>query len=358
MAFELEYCPEAQTIMDRYAAWWNCEILDRPIVTVGIRQPPMDLPRKEHATVRDRWFDFEHAIACHDAYYRQWVHVGDALPTYIPNLGPEVAATLFGCELEFSDESSWSKPIASSCREVLEMECNLESPYWQTIRDMVDLSLEAGKGKWVTGYTDLHTNGDLLASLRDPQELCMEMIDDPEGIRLACEHVTNSFASIYDDVWNRIDDYGQPSVTWLHAPAWGKMFVPNCDFNALISKEMFQEAIWPSILREVGHCDRNIFHLDGPTALQHLELILQEPAIEGLQWVYGAGNGPASKWEAVYKMAQDHGKCLQVICEDFDDARRLMKVLRPEGVWFSIGCLALEAEAKAFLDEVSRWADR
>lgn len=358
MAFELEYCPEAQTIMDRYAAWWSGGILDRPIVTLGVTQPPMEMPRKEHDSVRERWFDYEHQIACCEAFYRQCVRVGDALPVFFPNLGPEVAATLFGADLEFSEESSWAKPIASSCREILDIECNLESPYWQTIRGMVDLSLEAGNGKWVTAYTDLHTNGDLLASLRDPQELCIELIDDPEGVRLACEHVTDSFATIYDDIWNRIDAYGQPSVTWIHAPAWGKMFVPNCDFNALISKEMFEEIVWPSIRREIACCDRNIFHLDGPSALKHLDLVLDEPGIEGLQWVYGAGNGPASKWERVYLEAQERGKCLQVICEDFDDARRLMKVLKPEGVWFSIGGLAEEAEARAFLDEVARWGGR
>lgn len=358
MAFELEYCPDAQLIMDRYAAWWKCEILDRPVVTMGVHQPPMEMPQKEHATIRDRWFDYEHSIACHDAYFKQRVSVGDAMPTFLPNLGPEVVATLFGAELEFSDESSWSEPLVSSCRDILNLKCNLDSHYWQTIRNMVDMSLEKGNGKWVTCYSDLHTNGDALASLRDPQDLCIEMIDDMEGVRLACEYVTDSFAALYDDIWNRINAYGQPSVTWLHAPAWGKMFVPNCDFNALISKDMFKEAIWPSIVREVEHCDRSIFHLDGPTALQHLSLVLEEPKIEGLQWVYGAGNGPASKWEKVYLDAQEHGKCLQIICEDFDDARRLMKVLKPEGVWFSIGSSASKEEGLDFLDEVARWGGR
>jgi len=358
MAFELECCPDAQKILDRFAAWWECKILDRPPVTMKVRQPPMDLPRKDYATVRERWFDSEHIVARCDAYYRQWVSVGDTLPVFFPNMGPEVVATLFGSELEFSEDSSWSQPIAASCREVLNLSCNFETPYWQTLRAMVDLSLEAGKGKWVTGYTDLHTNGDLLASLRDPQELCVEMVDDIEGVRLACEHVTQWFGPIYDDLWGRIDAYGQPSVTWLQAPAWGKMFVPNCDFNALISREMFEEAIWPSILREVRHCDRSIFHLDGPTALQHLGLVLEEPTIEGLQWVYGAGNGPASKWDKVYLQAQEHDKCLQVLCEDFDDARRLMKVLKPEGVWLSIGCTVEPDEARAFLNEVERWGSQ
>jgi hypothetical protein len=357
MDYSLKYRPDAGKVIDRFEAWWHCEIIDRPLVSLNVPpEKPYDLPSKEHGTAKDSWFDTDHQIESVEAYFSQKRWIGDSLPIFMPNLGPEVMATIFGAELEFSPDTSWSYPVVSSCAEILSLEPSFDNPYWQKIRELTERSLEVGNGKWITAYTDLHTNGDLLAALRDPQELCLDMADDIESVKAACEYVTTIFADAYDDLWNRIERYRQPSVTWLSAPHWGKMFVPNCDASALLSRPMFEHTIWPSILEEVSHCDRSIYHLDGPTSLQHLDLILDEPKIQGLQWVWGEGNGPAAKWVEVYRKAQAKGKCLQVICVDLNDARELMRYLKPEGVWFTIGQSCGVEEAESFLKELAAWA--
>jgi hypothetical protein len=353
---QLQNCPDADLIMQRFEAWWLCEIVDRPLVSLSVQQSkPLNLPEKDYATTRDRWFDAEFQIEWHDAYFSQLESVGDSLPVFMPNLGPEVLATLFGAELEFSDESSWSVPLVESCRDIAGLKVDFENPYWQNIRKATDLSLEAGKGKWITGFTDFHSNGDLLASLRDPQDLCIEMMDDLEGVRLACENVTPIYLEAYNDLVGRIRAAGQPTLTWLSAPTWGRMMVPNCDFSALISKAMFEEAIWPSIVAEMEQGDRSIYHLDGPNALQHTDLILDSPKLNALQWVYGAGNGPATKWVEVYQKAQAKKKALQVHCSDLADAREMMKVLKPAGVWFTVGGSYSRDEAESFLKELEAW---
>ncbi|MBU3666549.1 MAG: hypothetical protein FGM15_11835 [Chthoniobacterales bacterium] len=37
--------------------------------------------------------------------------LADSAPVYLLNLGPEIAGTLFGCELEFGPATSWSRII-------------------------------------------------------------------------------------------------------------------------------------------------------------------------------------------------------------------------------------------------------
>jgi hypothetical protein len=276
----------------------------------------------------------------------------------MPNLGPEVCSTLFGAELEFGSNTSWSTPIGRTCAEIARMTPNFDNPYWNAIRRATDLSLARGKGRWITALTDLHTNGDLPASLRDPQQFALDLADDIESAAAAVEHVTDFFPQIYDDLWRRLHAAGQPITTWAPALHAGRCYVTSCDFICMISPAMFQRVILPSIVREMRFLERNFFHLDGPNALRHLDALLALPELNGLQWTYGAGNGPAHKWMDVYRKAQDAGKCLEILCANLADAEAFIGALRPEGVWLAVGGSCSLDEAQAFLRKLERWTRR
>jgi hypothetical protein len=119
---------------------------------------------------------------------------------------------------------------------------------------------------------------------------------------------------------------------------------------------MFSRAILPALKRETEYLERSIYHLDGPEALRHLDAVLELPRLNGIQWVYGAGNEPAARWVDVYRKIQAAGKCMQVICTDMHDAQAVAEHLRPEGVWFSVGGSYPRDEAEAFLRWAERWA--
>jgi len=102
--------------------------------------------------------------------------------------------------------------------------------------------------------------------------------------------------------------------------------------------------------------DRNIFHLDGPSALPHLESVLEIPNLHALQWVYGAGHEPASRWIDVYRRALDRGLSVQAICVDLEDAKSVMDALPAKGVWLDVGGAYDRETAEAFLRDVGRWA--
>jgi hypothetical protein len=356
---QLETKPDFEKVQARFEAWWHCEIIDRPLVSLTVHYGDIKWPpERKHATLRDRWFDIEGGVLGAEAVAKYVIHFADRFPMHFPNLGPEITATCFGCDLEFSDYTSYSKPVCDNIRDVLKLKPNLDNPYWNAIRKATDLSLEMGKGKWITALPDLHTNGDLLASLRDPQNLAMDLLDDPEGVRLACEHVTGFYATMYDDLYHRIAAAGQPATTWINCLHAGRYYVSNCDFICMISPEMFQSAILPSIARENEFLERNIFHLDGPGALKHLDALLAGGKLDGVQWVYGAGNEPGRKWIDVFKKVQAAGKCIQLLSDDINDAKAIAEHIRPEGVWFCPGGAYTLEEAQEFLRWVEQWGAR
>lgn len=354
---ELTTKPDYEECMARVEAWWDRQLIDRPPVTIHVRpERPAREVASRHASCRQRWLDVEFAVDRAEAAAEAGVFLAENFPKYMPNVGPEVCATLYGAELEFTEDTSWSIPCLDNIRDVLNMRPELETPYWKTIRQMTDVSLARGAGRWITAVTDLHTNGDLLAALRDPQQLALDCADDLEGVRLACRHVTPHFKIIFDDLRGRIAAAGQPCSTWGTAIGRGTMYYASCDFICMISPKMFAETILPVIEWEVAQLDHSIFHLDGPGALKHLEALLAIPALDAIQWVYGAGGGKAADWIDVYRRVQAAGKGVEVCAVDLDDARAVMQHLAAEGVWFSVGGGYTRDEAESFLADLRRWA--
>jgi len=355
---ELERKPDFDRALERFEAWWNRQIIDRPPVTISVKpERPTRLPEKRHATLRQRWLDVEYAIDRAEAAVAGGIFLAETFPRYEPSVGPELCATIFGAELEFMETTTYSTPILKSCREILRLRPNLDTPYWNNIRAKTDLSLARGRGKWITALPDLHTNGDLVAALRNPQDLCLDLADDLEGVRAACDYVNDvSYRLMFDDLWGRIRAAGQPCTNWTPVLHAGRMYTTSCDFICMISPRMFEASILPALCGEMKWLERNIYHLDGPGALKHLDALLALPELDAVQWIYGAGSGPARRWIDVYQKIQSAGKGIQLIAEDVHDAQAVAEHLGPEGVWFCPGGAYARADAEDFIAWTSRWA--
>ncbi len=351
--------PDAAASFARYEAWWRQELTDRPPVCMAVQdERPIAMPASPvYADQRSRWFDLEHRLACHAAWVDGHAWLADDLPTFMPNLGPDILATRYGAELEFGPDTSWSKPIVADCTAVPGL-ARRDDVYSRWIEAATTRSLELGKGRWLTAITDLHSNGDLLAALRDPQHLLEEMADDPAAVQAAMEHLTPHYEDFWRCAGDRIRAAGQPTLSWLPAPHFGRSCVIQCDLICMMSSRMFKRFILPALQWEMRFLERSIFHLDGPGALVHLDALLACPELHAVQWVYGASNGPARKWTEVYQRIQAAGKSMQILCEDIADARALMQVLKPQGTWFCLGGSHPRDQVLRFLDEAQAWSDR
>ena len=142
---------------------------------------------------------------------------------------------------------------------------------------MTKLALEKCRGKFMVGYTDLHHGMDCVAAWRDPQQLCLDLLLNPDEVKkltyLANQHFQELF-DYYDEILKKQD---QLSVTWMGIPSFGKMHIPSCDFGAMISPELFNDFCLPVIQDEVKPMTHNVFHLDGKGVAKHIDHILALP---------------------------------------------------------------------------------
>jgi hypothetical protein len=116
---------------------------------------------------------------------------------------------------------------------------------------------------------------------------------------------------------------------------------------------MAHDLIRPALLAELKPLARSIFHLDGPASLHHLDLLLDLPSLDAIQWVYGPGQGPAGRWLDLYHRMRAAAKRLQLIAHDADDALMVLEAIGPRGVWITVETpFASGAEADRFIRNV------
>lgn len=324
--------PDADEALDRMERWWLRENSDRPILTIGVQRPP--LKTKRYESQRERWLDFDFRVEQAIDEVEHGTYLGETFPTFEPNLGPDILSTIFGLDLEFAEDTSWGTPIVETLGEILDLKPCFDAPLWKAVERFQAMGLDAGDGRWITLFTDLHPNADVPAALLGPQALCLAFADDLDLVRQVIEHVTPACVEAYRRQIRPLIDAGLPVGTWIRAFSMKPSYVPEADFTALIGPEMFAAAVLPSILQELAETDRAIYHLDGPTSLHHLDLVLAVPNIHAVQWVFGAGNGPASRWAHIYRRILDSGKGIAVEAESPADILELHPILGNEGVWY------------------------
>ena len=352
----LDHIDDFEMRLARQDAFWHREILDRPVVNMSCPREQVEYPapqEKQYASLRDRWFDAEYQAERMLYLVKHTEYLGDTLPHIDPNLGPEVFSAFFGSQLEFGEATSWSIPLLEDWADVDKLQFSTENAYWKKIMQMTDVFLEAGRGVFYTGITDLHPGGDAIAAFRDPLTMNIDMIEHPEEIKRLLTYVNQVFFQVCNTFFDKLQAAGQPNSCWAGIVSRKRWYVPSNDFSCMVSKAMFDDVFLPGLRQECQFLEASIYHLDGPNALQHLDSLLAIPELNAIQWVSGAGHGRSSDWMPIYKKCQAAGKGCQIFL-DLNEIDYFMENLKPNGLWLTVGIKNRE-EGEAVLKKMLRW---
>lgn len=355
------YKPDYEASKQRIEAFWEREIIDRPVCMITLGKPVEErapLPVSNHATPEERWLDADYQAALAIAELGNRYYLGDAMPVTYPRMGPEVFSSLYGCPMHYGDYgTSWTDPILHDWADVDNIQLQWDGPVMRKLDELTNALLEAGKGRFVVGMTDWHPGGDGIAAFRDPANLAMDMITHVDEVKALLKRLEADYFAVYDRYYKMLRAAGQPITTWLTLMSDDKFYVPSNDFSCMISPAMFQDVFLPGIINECRFLDRSIYHLDGPQALRHLDALLAIPELDALQWVPGAGREGFVRWVDVYRRAQAAGKGLWINCT-LAEVKDVMETLDPHGVCLVVSGVPAKEEADALLADMGRWAAR
>jgi hypothetical protein len=193
--------------------------------------------------------------------------LGDAIPVAWPNLGPEIFSAWCGCGYEFGEDTAWSQPCLSDWADIGRCRFDPAHPLFTAMMDFTDRLLALAGHDYIVGLTDLHPGGDHLAALRDPQRLCLDMIEHVPEIKSALKTAEQDYFTAYNLFYDKLRAHSMPISAWIPLPFESRYYIPSNDFSCMISNAAFEDVFLPGIRAECDFYDAAIYHLDGPGAL-------------------------------------------------------------------------------------------
>ena len=130
-----------------------------------------------------------------------------------------------------------------------------------------------------------------------------------------------------------------------------------CDFSAMLSPEMFEEFVLPYMREQCRRLDHTIYHMDGPGQIPHLEILLDIPELDGIQWIPGAGNFSVGspEWFPLYRRIQERGKLLVLQGMDKSEVETVLGNISSRGLLIGTTCDS-EDEARELIKKCETWS--
>lgn len=354
---ELEQKPDFEQCMKRIYAWYNQEIIDRVPIRFAAHNAEYSeahlLKGRSWPTLKDRWWDTDYQIELFEYKLKHSTFNAETFPIFWPNLGPEVYTAFYGVELEYKEVTAYAIPSIENWDQLDSIKLDFNNPYFKKLEEMMYTAFSRCNGKYLVGYTDIHSGIDCAAAFRDPQQLCLDLIMDPEHAKRLIDISSRDFHAVFNYFDSILKLHNQLSVTWMGIPSFGKMHIPGCDFASMLSPEDFDTFVLPAIKDEIAPMTHNVFHVDGKGVARHLDKLLELPEITAIQWVQGMGTDtPIMQWVPLIKKVQAAGKSL-VIDLKVSELVQFMKEVRPEGILL---CIDTDMETQnEIIKTVMKW---
>ncbi len=346
--------PEAKK---RLEAWWKGELVDRCACLVTAprkgRFPPLPTPPED---LRKRWTDPDYVVARWLAETERTFWGGERVPSFFVNTGPTTLGQFLGCDVLYAEHTTWKTEFVEDWdRDFPPQKVKFDpaNPNWQDVVRLTEAGLEAAPGRFMLGVTDLGGFSDVVAAARGPERLCMDLVDCPEKVARLAKPITEVWRQMFDLLHNRIHSRLEGGIGWMGVWAPGSTFHPQDDFSCMISNDMFREIFLPPLLEQFAHVDYNMYHLDGPNAIRHLDTLLAVEDLEAIQWMPGAGNFPITKWLPLLKRIQAGGKRFIVHCEP-NEVEEILRELSSRGMILQTQTKT-EDEARELIRNIARW---
>ncbi|HEW78499.1 MAG TPA: hypothetical protein ENH34_00825 [Phycisphaerales bacterium] len=354
----LKYKPDFERAQTCWDAFWNREIIDRPCTVICAQNSdnPVEPPGIQPVGI----VDFEPVFSQMDGYLQTHCFLGEAVPAFMPDFGPDQMAGFLGAPIRISSDNpetnpahptgvtSWAEKIVDDWKSFLPLRIEPDNTCWKRMNEFHAAAQDRFQGKCLLKNIDLHSNIDVLAALRGPENLVFDFIDEPEIIL----EVMNQVCKIYKQVYMQFHQYGNKeksgTTTWLQSYSRGKHNVIQADFICLLSPDLFRRFVLPAIEGEAAFLDNCCFHLDGPDALKHLDDILAIKQIDAVQWVPGAGNKPQLQWPQLLHKIQSAGKSI-ILYGDSEQIKTIHGQYKPELVVYNVATKT-EQEGLELLD--------
>jgi len=349
------YKEDWEEARERYAAWWNREIIDRPAIHVtslraGVGKGP-GWDNWEFARNAD---DPELAISRFESRCGATYFGGEGFPNCWINLGAGAVAAFLGAGTHFYSQTVWFE-TPMEWRDLVDLEMEAGNEWWGRAKRDTKLASERGAGRFAVGMVDLGGVLDVAQSLRGKKRLMIDLFRYPEEVKELCWRILDVWHRCYEELYAITQPMMMGTSAWMGIWADDRWYPLQCDYAYMLSPAKFEEFVFPYVAEQCRRLDHSVYHLDGHGQIPHLDRFLEIPELDAIQWVPGAGKpGCGSRqYYPMYEKIRRAGKGLVVNLSPAE-IEPMCRELGPEGIMFQTGCRS-EEEARGLLETAERW---
>ena len=191
---ELEYKEDWEQARERIAAWWQGEVIDRAVIQVTA--PKAGSTYVAPAIPDDRLLEWFTDPDCVISRLEQAVAAtywgGEAVPVMFPVSISLVAipAAYLGCPYTIVpiSYSGWASPIITDWATRHKLTFDPQNKWWLLSRQLLQTASQRAPGRYCVGLPDLNGPGELVALLRGPDRLAIDLLE--EAVQKAGQNAT------------------------------------------------------------------------------------------------------------------------------------------------------------------------
>ncbi|MCX6867315.1 MAG: hypothetical protein NTV46_14035 [Verrucomicrobia bacterium] len=340
----------------RIYAWYDQKIIDRPPVRFHHHNVEYEKHRAiagPWKTAEERWLDLDFQIRTFTDSLQGATFLGETFPVFWPNLSAVVYNLFLGQRPDFDDVTAWVHPCVNDLDHLPPLKVQRENRYYRAVEQLTAKALAVAEGKFLVGYTDMYAGIDCTAALRGAEQMCLDLIMHPDGLKNLIQTAFTEYTEVYSRFDATLKSHRQLSVTWMNLPSFETFNVLACDFAVNISPAHFDELCLPAIRREAECYVHNVFHVDGKGVAKNIDSILTLPNLAAIQWVQGYGiDQPILQWIPLIEKIQQAGKSVIVdlVPAELD---AFMRRVDPTGIMLWIN--AEPEHQTEILQKVTHW---
>lgn len=353
----LKWKPDWDAARENLVAWWQHR--GTALCITAPREEPVEEapePRRPEDIVR-AWTD--PAYRCSRAEYEmsRTFYGGEAFPYFDTHIGPGSLGTFLGSEPGFDERTVWYEPCITDPDAYGPIIFRTENNrWWRAHLALIEEGLRRARGRYLVGVPDLIENVDTLAAMRGTEPMLMDLIERPEWVKPRLVEINRAFFSTFEAMHARVrDEHGGNAFCAFRIWGPGRTAKVQCDFSCMISPEMFREFVVPPLAEQCQWLDWSMYHLDGTTAVQHLDALLEIEPLDAIEWTPQAGRpgGGSPEWYDLYRRIKAGGKSVQAVGVEPEEVLPLLDAVGPEGM-FVMSHPKSESAARELLRKAGR----
>ncbi len=366
---EFIYKENWQDARRHWVAFWEGEIIDRPCLMIRAPKYPeakyrlKDCPfptRKEYVVPEPedpftKWTNINYQIEHQEAVCRSTHYLGESIPFPVVQMA---WCAYYGGPLQYGSDTIWPMPFIESWSKAPDWSKDWDDWGWRHLKKATQAMVEAAAEKYFVGTPPFFYAGpsDMLSAMRGPSRFLMDLVEHPEAIKHASKMIRRTYLKMYDELQEIRSKEGEGYCSWLEAWSGKRMAAFQSDVSCMISPKMFEEFIIPELEELSGAMDCSFYHLDGPEALKHVDMICELPKVTVIQWVPGVGQPIGAYWMDLYKKIQAKGKGLYIHVPK-GELETIIRELNPRRLLLKMEARDM-AEAKRIFKKAAFWTAR